>query len=169
MLTGPLRLTSSERRIRREAHSAARRELAFKLHLEGRTLAEIGQLLGCCASRVHQMLRKARRLTLRPHWSDPLPMRAQTFLHNMNFAPLSEVEAATAIARLSRRELLLAPNVGRGAVDAIAAWLASHGLELRPPPTKAGAPAMERPDDDEEAGPLQRAAETRCPYPTTES
>jgi predicted DNA-binding transcriptional regulator AlpA len=34
---------------------------------------------------------------------------------------------------------------------------------------EAGAPMKERPDDDEEAGPLQRAAETRCPYPTTES
>jgi hypothetical protein len=42
----PTRVTipaPAERRIRREARSAARREIALKLHLEGKTLAAIGR------------------------------------------------------------------------------------------------------------------------------
>jgi hypothetical protein len=53
---------SAARRIRREARSAARREIALKLHLEGKSLAAIGALLGVSITRVHQMLRKAKRL-----------------------------------------------------------------------------------------------------------
>jgi hypothetical protein len=101
-------------------------------------------------------------------------MRAQTFLHNMNLTALPEIEAAIAVARLSRRELLAAPNLGRGAVDAIAAWLGDHGrklqLELTLRPMKSGAPARGRPsysdDDPSQAG--RNKTTTPCPYPTTD-
>jgi hypothetical protein len=52
----------AERRIHREARSAARREIALKLHLEGKTLAAIGAVLGVSTTRAFQMLRKAKRL-----------------------------------------------------------------------------------------------------------
>ncbi len=55
---------SAARRIRREGHSAARRELALKLHLEGQTLVAIGAVLGVSPTRVYQMIRKAERLRL---------------------------------------------------------------------------------------------------------
>jgi hypothetical protein len=54
-------------------------------------------------------------------------MRAQTFLHIHGLIGLPELEAAIAVARLSRRELLSTPNIGRGAADAIGAWLEPAG------------------------------------------
>jgi hypothetical protein len=53
---------SAARRIRREARSAARREIAFRLHREGKTLAAIGAVLGVSTTRAFQMVRKAKRL-----------------------------------------------------------------------------------------------------------
>jgi hypothetical protein len=53
---------SAERRIRREGHSAARRELALKLHLEGKPLCAIGGVLDVSTTRAFQMVRKAKRL-----------------------------------------------------------------------------------------------------------
>ena len=52
---------SAARRIRREGHSAARRELALALHLQGKTLVAIAAVLGVSATRVHQMIGKAER------------------------------------------------------------------------------------------------------------
>jgi hypothetical protein len=54
--------SSVERRLRREGHSAARRELALKLRREGKTLAAIGAVLGVSTTRALQMVRKAARL-----------------------------------------------------------------------------------------------------------
>jgi hypothetical protein len=118
----------TERRIRREARSAALRAQALALRRSGSTYAEIGAALGLSQARAHQIVRKAERLALAPRWYDSLPMRAQTFLHNAGLAELPEPEAAAAIAQLTRRELLAAPNLGRGACDALVAWLARHGL-----------------------------------------
>jgi hypothetical protein len=70
---------------------------------------------------------KAERLTNNPRWYDGLPMRAQTYLHNAGLAALPEAEAAAAVARLSRRERLAKPNIGKGAAAALTAWLARHG------------------------------------------
>lgn len=53
---------SAERRLRREGHSAARRELAVKLHREGKTLGSIAALLGVSTTRAFQMVRKEKRL-----------------------------------------------------------------------------------------------------------
>jgi len=122
-----------------------RGEQVLTLRQRGATYAEIGHEFGLSKTRVRQIaLRAGNR-----HWQDQLPGRVRTFLHNMNLSALPETEAADAIARLSRRELLAAPNIGRGAVDAIAAWLGDHGhklqLELTLRPTKLGAPSRERP------------------------
>ena len=61
---------AAERRIRREARSAAFPERALALREAGWTLAEIGGALGVCPSRVFQIIRKAarlRRLISSPH------------------------------------------------------------------------------------------------------
>jgi hypothetical protein len=116
----------------------------------GATYAEIGDALGLSLERARQIVLKARRLTDDPHWYDALPMRAQTFLHIHDLAELPEREAAIAVARLTRRELLAAPNVGKGAVAAITDWLDRHGLESQPEKPHAfspGAPFRERPAD----------------------
>jgi len=167
-------LTPAERRIRREARSAALRDLALALRQGGKTFAIIGQELGLSLERARQIVKKAERLANAPRWFDPLPMRAQTFLHNMNLTALPEIEAAIAVARLSRRELLAAPNIGRGAADAIAAWLAGHGLKLREasPLSNESAPEWERPHDSNQAGPQRTGLneyETPCPYTTNQT
>ena len=110
---------------------------------------------------------KAERLILRPRWYDCLPARVQNVLHNAGLTALPEAEAANAVARLSRRELLAARNIGRAAADAIAAWLADHGLMLRSLPTKKGTLERERPSDSKETDPLptgRNEDETTCPY-----
>ena len=155
-----------------------RGEQALTLRQRGATYAEIGHEFGLSKTRVRQIaLRAGNR-----HWQDQLPGRVRTFLHNMNLTALPEIEAAIAVARLSRRELLAAPNIGRGAADAIAAWLAGHGLKLRPEsahafarrvrgsPMKAGAPMRERPSDSE-TGPAtgRNEHETSCLYTTDET
>jgi hypothetical protein len=63
------------RRIRREARSAARREIALKLHVEGKTLAEIGAVLGISVTRALQMVRKAKRLISESEKGAPATLR----------------------------------------------------------------------------------------------
>jgi hypothetical protein len=145
----------AERRARREARSVALRDRVLALRQGGATYAEIGDALGLSLERARQIVKAAQRLIDDPHWYDVLPMRAQTFLHSMNLAALPEREAAIAIARFTRRELLVAPNVGKGAVAAITDWLERHGLKSQPEKTHAfsqGAPLRERPADS--PGPL---------------
>jgi hypothetical protein len=127
------RTEATQRRICREARSAVLRAQALALRQDGATYVEIGAALGVSQARAHQIVRKAERLTNSPCWYDGLPMRARTFLHNAGLTALPEIEAAAAIARLTRRELLATPNFGRGACDAVVAWLARHGLALRSP------------------------------------
>jgi hypothetical protein len=55
----------------------------------------------------------------------------QTFLQNMDLAARPEIDAAIAVAQLSRRELLGIPNFGVGACAAVVAWLSRHGLKLQ--------------------------------------
>jgi hypothetical protein len=141
MLTG-VPFSLAERRIRREARSATLRELALRLRRDGATYAAIGAVLGVSSTRARQIARKADRFVKSPHWHDGLPARVRHFLYHQGWNRLSEVEAARQVARLSRRELLRAPNIGHGAFTAIAGWLASHGLE---PANGKGAPTRERP------------------------
>ena len=54
--------SAAERRIRRESHHAARREIALRLRREGKTLAAIAAVLGVSTTRAFQMVRKAARL-----------------------------------------------------------------------------------------------------------
>src|SRR5262245_48575667 len=115
--------TPAERRIR-EAR-------ALVLRQAGATYVAIGRELGVSCGRARQITGQAEGLADAPRWVNPLPMRAQTFLYNLNLAELPELEAATAVARMSRRELLALPNIGRGAADALVAWLATHRLGLR--------------------------------------
>ena len=145
-----------------------RGEQVLTLRQRGATYAEIGHEFGLSKTRVRQIaLRAGNR-----HWQDQLPGRVRTFLHNMNLTALPEIEAAIAVARLSRRELMRAPNVGHAVADALGAWLAHHGLAFTAPTTKSGAPARERPFLIPETGPLptgRNEHETPCLYPTTKA
>jgi Sigma-70, region 4 len=133
MLDGiPIFSAPADRRIFREARSAALRAQALALRQSGATYADIGAALGLSLERARQIVRKAERLANNPRWFDPLPMRAQTFLHNAGLTALPETGAAVAVAQLTRRELLAKPNFGRVACDALVAWLARHGLTLKP-------------------------------------
>ena len=123
--------TPAERRIRREARSAALRQQALALRQSGATYAAIGAALGLSLERGRQIVRKAERLANDPHWYDSLPARAVNLLHIAGLTELPEPEAAAAVAQLTRRELLATPNFGKGAAAAIAAWLARHGLTLK--------------------------------------
>jgi Sigma-70, region 4 len=123
----------ADRRIFREARSAALRAQALALRQSGATYADIGAALGLSLERARQITRKAERLANAPRWFDPLPMRAQTFLHNTGLSELPETEAAAAVARFTRRDLLATPNVGKGAIAELVAWLGKHGLALRSP------------------------------------
>jgi hypothetical protein len=75
---------STARRIRREGYSAARREIALKLHLEGKTLAEIGAVLGVSITRVHQMLKKAKRLLAAQEKRAPLRQKGCPLISNVD-------------------------------------------------------------------------------------
>jgi hypothetical protein len=144
------------------------RQRALALRQAGATYDAIGRELGVGLERARQIVLMAERLINDPRWYDRLPMRAQNFLHNARLTALPETEAATAVARYSRRELLTTPNLGRGAVGAIADWLAGHGLALQSEQKKVGAPTRERPSDDSispfAAGRRELAP---CPYPKT--
>jgi hypothetical protein len=122
----------AERRIRREARSETLRERALALRQAGWTLQAIAVALGVSTTRVQQIVRKGERLVHNPHWYDSLPVRAQNYLRTNGLAGLSEIEAAHAVARISRREILATPNIGRGAASALTAWLSGHGLRLQP-------------------------------------
>jgi hypothetical protein len=123
--------TPTDRRIRREARSAALRAQALALRQTGKTYADIGAALGLSLERARQITLKAERLANDPRWHDSLPARAVNLLHIRGLDALPEIEAAVAIARISRRELLATSNFGRVACDAVVAWLARHGLTLK--------------------------------------
>jgi hypothetical protein len=126
--------TPTGRRLCREDRSAELRARALALRQTGATYAAIGRELGGLSlERARQIVRRGERLVLSPRWYDSLPMRVQTFLHNAGLAELPETDAAAAVARLSRRELLATPNFGKGAAVAVTAWLARHELALRSP------------------------------------
>ena len=137
---------AAERRIRREARSKILRERALALHQAGWTYARIGQALGVSSTRAHQIVRKARRLANDPRWFHDLPARAQTVIWTRGWSELGELEVARRVARLTRRELISAPNFGPVACDALAAWLAALGFELRcEPPADDGLDVPEEP------------------------
>jgi hypothetical protein len=69
-------------------------------------------------------------------WRARLPTRALSFLRHHGFDALPEIEAARAVARMTRRDLAALPNLGHGTIAALAAWLAGHGLELQPTPER---------------------------------
>ena len=170
MDTNLRRFLSAQRRVRREEQAAAQRDRALALRQIGMTFAAIGAELGVRLERARQIVRKAEWHANNPRWYDDLPMRAQTFLRNTGLSTLPEAEAAAALARLSRRELMRAPNVGHAVADALGAWLAHHGLAFTASTTKSGAPARERPFLIPETGPSQAGRNkttTPCPYPKT--
>jgi hypothetical protein len=125
------RSTCAERRIAREARSAAMRARALALRQTGASYAAIGASLGVGLERARQICLKAQRLAEYPHWSDRLPTRARHFLITRGLDALPELEAAQAISRFCRSDLLTIPNFGFRALDALVTWLAALGFELR--------------------------------------
>jgi hypothetical protein len=115
----PVPRTPAERRIRRDR--------ALALRQDGETFAAIGAAFSVSPTRARQLVLRARC----QHWGDGLPGRLRTLLHMMELDGLPEIEAAVAIARLTRRELLSRPNIGKRAAAAASVWLARYGLELR--------------------------------------
>ena len=154
---------SIERRIRREARSETLRERALALREAGWTLQAIAVALGVSSTLAQQIVRKSERLVRYPHWYDPLPMRAQNYLRASGLAALSEVEAARAVARMSRREFLTIPNIGHGAFAAISTWLAGHGLAFLPPTmSRKKLAAVEGTAAKNECLPLRHERPERC-------
>jgi hypothetical protein len=114
-------LTQAERRVRADR--------ALALRQQGGSYANIGSAFGLSSTRARQIVLRASTAS----WHDDLPGRVRTFLHIQGLAALPEIEAAIAVAELSKRELLSAPNIGKGAAAAMTAWLAQHRLALRSP------------------------------------
>jgi hypothetical protein len=133
----PIATAPTERRLAREARSARMREQALALRRIGATYAAIGRVLSVCLERARRITLQAERLANAPRWYDSLPARALNFLRNHKLDGLPEVDAARAVAQLSRRELMRAPNFGAAACAALVAWLACHGLALQPESPRA--------------------------------
>ena len=173
----PAKTTPADRRIAREAKSAAMRAKALALHKDGATYAKIGRKIGVCRDRARQIALKAERLAEHPRWFDPLPTRAVNFLHWRGLSELPELEAALAVAKFSRRELMEQPNLGKGALGALIAWLAGHGLALGDEThteNNKGAPAKGRPCDSysDSSSPLatgHHEATSQCGMPTNQT
>jgi hypothetical protein len=179
-------LTPAERRRCAEALAAARRAQALLLRRSGFRFHEIGVALGVSLERARRITYDAERRTSQPRWYAELPQRAISRLSKLGLLQRPELEAAHALARLSARELLRTPNFGRTSLAALCAWLAGHGLELRPesahafatrrrreasPENDEGAPMRERPSDSE-TGPLptdRNEDGTPCQYTTIKS
>jgi len=167
--------TPAERRLRREAQSAALREQAFALRQAGATYAAIGRELGLSLERTRRIIFKAERLKTDPRWYDNLPSRAIAILYARGLLDCPEHEAALALAQVSARELMQTPNFGQVSLNALRAWLADHGCKLCPEsahafvrrmrgsPTKSGAPMRERPSVSE-TGPSQAGRTHELPH-----
>jgi hypothetical protein len=125
--------TPADRHSRRQQRSAELRGRALALRRDGATYAAIGRTLGVCLERARRITLKAERLAVAPRWYDGLPARAINLLHQRGLKALSEIDAARAVAQFTRRELMSTPNFGRVSLSALRAWLAKHGLALRPP------------------------------------
>jgi hypothetical protein len=123
--------TPSHRRLVRAAFASAKRAHALSLRRRGATYAAIGAELGVCLEQARQAVLKAERLIERPRWFDALPTRVRRFLRDRGLADLPEAAAAEALARLTVKELKETPNLGKGALAAIEAWLERLGLTLR--------------------------------------
>jgi hypothetical protein len=158
----PAKTTAVERRIAREQQSAATRERALALRQAGQTYAAIGAELGVCLERARRVVLKAKRLSEHPRWFAALPARAVNLLARCGLDTLPDGEAAHAVARLSRKELMAQPNLGRGAIDAICAWLEQHGLALRELPRPTADRPAER--DQSPTGPETDAPARKRPF-----
>jgi hypothetical protein len=112
------------------------RKHALALRQGGTTYAAIGGALGLSLERARRITLHAERLANAPRWYDGLPARALNFLRNHELESLPEVDAARAVAQLSRRQLLAMPNFGTGACAAVVNWLTGHGLALQPQPSR---------------------------------
>jgi hypothetical protein len=121
------REAATDRRIRREAEADARRAQALAMRQAGATFAAIGAAFGLSLEQARQIVHKAERIASDPNRGYQLPMRAANFLKLAGFLDLPEAEAAAAVAKMSRREVLARPNVGKGAVAALVEWIARHG------------------------------------------
>jgi len=172
--------TPAERRQRAEALAAARRAQALALRRAAFRFADIGDALGVSLERARRITYEAERRASHPRWYDGLPQRAVSRLAKLGLLQRPELEVAHALARLSARELMRTPNFGQVSLNALRAWLAGHGLKLRPEsahafarrlrgfPMQAGAPSRERPSDFNN-GPLAagRTDEQSVWYPPT--
>jgi len=125
--------TPTDRRLHREARSAEQRKLALALRRDGATYAVIAVALGVCLERARRITRQAERLADHPRWFDSLPQRAISFLRAHGLDALPEIEAARALANVSRRELLSTPNFGGVSLSVLCDWMGKHGFALRPP------------------------------------
>jgi hypothetical protein len=140
-------LTPAERRQLREARSAERRSRALSLRRGGATYAAIGAALSVSLERARRIVLQAERLADHPHWTDGVARRAINFLRHQGLSTLPEIEAAQAVAKLSRSELMSFPNFGRSAYEALLGWLAVHGLRAAEPMEISNAPKCEPPRD----------------------
>jgi hypothetical protein len=168
MEQNPAKTAPATRRVAREARTAAKRAVALALRKGGATYVEIGVELGVCLERARRIVVNAERLTEQPRWFDALPTRAATFLRLRGLSELPEVEAALAVAKLTRNGIEAEPNFGRGALGAIEAWLAGHGLTWRnqtPTANKKGVPVKGRPHDSRNPLRAGRKASSQCDMP----
>jgi hypothetical protein len=134
---------------------------------QGATYREIADEFGLSLERARQIVIKATRP--RPWWrGDKLTVRTGNAIYNLlgeSFAGLTEAEAALAVSRLDRRQVERTPNLGKTSLRELDAWLARHGLKLRPElelrpesrrlihetsESKKGAPSQERPCDSDD-------------------
>jgi hypothetical protein len=115
----------------RKTNGQPQREQALAMRQTGLTFRQIGEELGVGVERARQLVQKAERLARQPSWHNALPARVQNFLRNNDLATLPELEAARAVAQITRRELSSIPNLGAGARSALITWLSKHGLRLQ--------------------------------------
>jgi hypothetical protein len=161
----PLATSAARRRVR---EAAFKRAYALSLRQHGATQAQIAAALALSSTRVGQILAKAEQLAARPRWHGQFPARALNFLIMRDLAGKPEIEAAQALARLTRKELKEAPGLGKDAIAALAAWLERLGLTLRgeiPVETKKGVPGPGRPCDSHSPLRAGRKAPSTCDMP----
>jgi len=115
---------------------------AFKMREQGATFAEIGLALGVSRSQANILFRIADRKAGLSEFAPP--HGAQMFLSRRTVNHLELClgvdafahDAPLKISGLSARDILNAANLGRRAVQEIAAWLEHNGLSLKGQPNE---------------------------------
>jgi hypothetical protein len=167
------RSTPRERRLRREAVGASKRAYALTLRHAGATFAAIGKTLGLSLEGARRLVLIAEHRAARPSWHNALNnTRALHLLRLRGLDTLPEIQAALAVSKLSRRDLLGEPNFGRGALEAVTCWLAANGTALSgediPTNETGGSPDEESRPSDSNRNPFaagHEKAQSACPVP----